>query len=522
MALKKTFPHLTQGILSVSLPLLLFLTGIIYVKLYIKLAALVLYAGYLLYKRQLFPVKAERPLLFYLLIIPAGLLASLLNDASADPGYWRGCAIGVMKWLVAGGAFYMLTVTVQHINHVRIVATLKAFFLLNTLVSVFDLASAMIVTQNWMPYWLYDTPGYGISTGDLIYGISRDSSITNAALNLAGILFFMFRKELGWVILCLVPVVLCTSNFSMLLLVACMVAVIVLIRDRKVKLYAGITIGSAVVMYSFISMQNVSYANKTINQELTGMSSGSKGGWSIPKPQLGATHDVQVEGTEELFHIPDSKMVIGDLQRMHPYIMTSIPPRIDTGLARMAVREWYGTSYDSSLLAISGMPGKLYSLFQTGDYMISGIRPFLLGAGIGNFASNLAVKMTGLGIYGHYPINYLYVHPDFLMYHLYIWVYVYAHTSEFHSVTQLPGNIYSQLGGEYGLIGLSLFFFCYVFYFLKQNRFRVQALIMTGMLLGYFFVDYWFEMVSLTVVFELMMLSRATNTERKNSTATLQ
>ncbi len=515
---QKTFNNLTQRILSVSLPLLLFLTGIIYVKLYLKLAAVVLYAGYLLYNRYSFPVKAGRPLLFYLLIIPAGLLASLLNDPPADPGYWRGCAIGTMKWLVAAAAFYLLTITVKHTERTRIVSTLKAFFLLNTLVSFFDLAMAMIKTQSWMPYWLYDTYGYGISTGDLIYGISRDSSITNAALNLAGILFFMFRKELGWVMLCLLTAALCTSNFSMLLLFVCLATVIILIRDRKVKLYAGITALAAIIIYGFLSMQNVSYANKTINQELAGMSSGKKGGWSVPKPQLGATHNVQAENedTEKQFHIPGTNMVITDLRRMHSYILASNPTRIDTGLARLAVREWYGASYDSSLLAASGMPGKLYALLQTGDYMTSGIRPFLLGAGMGNFASNLAVKMTGLGIYGNYPVNYLYVHHDFLVYQLYIWVYVYAHTSEFHSVTQLPGNVYSQLGGEYGLIGLCLFFFCYVLYFLRQNRFHMHALIMTGMLLGYFFVDYWFEMVSLTAIFELMMLSWATNNITKS------
>jgi hypothetical protein len=323
-----------------------------------------------------------------------------------------------------------------------------------------------------------------------------------------GILFFLFHKDLKWLFLCIVILVLCTSNFSMLLLFACLAAVIVLINDRRIRLYALGSILCTMLLYGFLSMQNVIYANKTINQELAATTAAGQkeegDGMEIQVSGEGTRRDAQAVGTAGTIGVSD---VVRDLRWMHSEITRKDSPGLDTGLARLAVRSWYGVSYDSSRLGVSGMPGKLYALQQTGAYMVSNPGRFFLGAGPGNFSSNLAIKMTGLGVHGSYSPGHIYVHQDFLEHHLYIWMYVFAHTAEFHSVTQLPANTYSQVGGEYGAIGLMLFGVLYVGFFLKRAGFRPSALILIAMLLGYFFVDYWFEAISLTVFFELLMLA---------------
>jgi len=495
----------TDHIRLLSLPLLLFLCGMVHVKLYVKLAAVVCYAGYLLYRQQRFPRKLAAPGLFYLLAIPLGALSALCNDVGGNPDYWRGFAIATMKWMTAGAGFYLLGMAVQRVEKLRLVATIKAFFLVNALVSLGELVSVMIRSHRWIPYWINDSTTFGISTGDYIHGLTRDSSIANASLNLAGILFFLFRKNPVWVLLCLIIMVMCTSNFSMILLFVCLAAVVILVRDRRVKVYAVGCAVSAVLLYGFLSMQNVLYANKTINNEIEGISSGRRSRLHAMQQHVlldgGKGRDAEAMPTGSV------DQVIADLRQISIQVRENDPPKLDTGLAREAIWNWYGVSYDSSRLGISGIPGKLYALLQTGSYMISSPGRLLLGAGPGNFSSNLAIKMTGAGIHGSYPPDQIYVHHDFLEHHLYIWMYVYAHTREFQSVTQMPASVYSQLGGEYGIIGLGLFFILYIGYFLKRYRFGRMPLILTGMLMGYFFVDYWFEMISLTVLFELFMLA---------------
>src|SRR5690606_4533387 len=121
--------------------------------------------------------------------------------------------------------------------------------------------------------WITDSQFYGISTGDHIRGLTRDNSITNAALNLLGVIFFLYRKRISWALLCLIVAIMCTSNFSMMLLILCLITSILIVRDNKVKLYAAIFIIFSILLYAFLSMQNIAYSNKTLKKEITKMGS---------------------------------------------------------------------------------------------------------------------------------------------------------------------------------------------------------------------------------------------------------
>ncbi len=517
---------LIKGISTIDVPLLLFLASIVHIKLYIKLAAIVFYCGWLLYKRYNFQRKADGPVWFYLLMIPLGLLGAWLSGSLGEISYWRGFAIGALKWGTAAAACYIIMVAVQRLTKIQLITTIQAFFFINALVSAIDLGIVMVDSQRWIPYWITDSQFYGISTGDHIRGLTRDNSITNAALNLLGVIFFLYRKRISWALLCLIVAIMCTSNFSMMLLILCLITSILIVRDNKVKLYAAIFIIFSILLYAFLSMQNIAYSNKTLKKEITKM--GSQTGPSTFSLRSSSTHINEETGENEF---DDSTDIVTDLRKIQAHIRANGGGRLDTATARATILAWYGVPFNQSTLAESGTPGKLYALMQAGSYMCSGVGPFLVGAGTGNFASNLAIKMTGLGIHGNYPPQYIYAHENFVNYHLYIWLYSYSYTAEFQSVTQLPANVYSQLGGEYGIIGVLLFIIFYVFYFLKRNQFRVEALVMTAMLLGYFFVDYWFEMISLTVLFELLMSSgvmtanpkkRLTTSEKKNPSSDIQ
>src|SRR5690606_28112523 len=112
MAPKRLWEGTVNWISRADLPLLIFLIGIIHVKLYVKLAAVIFYGGYLLYKRYPLPKKiTETPGWFYLLIVPLGFIGAYFNDSFAESVYWRGFGIATAKWLTAGAAFYLLAVT---------------------------------------------------------------------------------------------------------------------------------------------------------------------------------------------------------------------------------------------------------------------------------------------------------------------------------------------------------------------------------------------------------------------------
>ena len=151
-------------------------------------------------------------------------------------------------------------------------------------------------------------------------------------------------------------------------------------------------------------------------------------------------------------------------------------------------------------------PGKLISFFQTCNYLTSSIKNFIFGSGTGNFSSKLAFRASGANIQGTYPTKYQYISPEFKENHFKTFLFYFNGPASLHSVTNYPFSVYNQLPGEYGMLGIILFAIFYLGYFLKRYKLLTYGRYMIPMLLAFFITEYWLELYSLVIVFELFML----------------
>jgi hypothetical protein len=73
-------------------------------------------------------------------------------------------------------------------------------------------------------------------------------------------------------------------------------------------------------------------------------------------------------------------------------------------------------------------------------------------------------------------------------------------------VINKPDSVYGQLLGEYGLAGVVCFFLFYAGFFLRRARTLPYGLPLLLLLGASFFTEYWFEQLSVVVLFEFLML----------------
>ena len=125
---------------------------------------------------------------------------------------------------------------------------------------------------------------------------------------------------------------------------------------------------------------------------------------------------------------------------------------------------------------------------------------------MGKFASKLAFRATALSFAGGYPGRYIYINDDFRDNHLNLYLTYFSKDKEVHSLMNSPDSVYDQLLAEYGLAGIACFVLFYVVYFFKHGRAKSYGLPLLIFTLGAFTIGYWFEQLSIVIIFELMML----------------
>jgi len=74
-----------------------------------------------------------------------------------------------------------------------------------------------------------------------------------------------------------------------------------------------------------------------------------------------------------------------------------------------------------------------------------------------------------------------------------------------HSLTNSPFSVYDQLLAEYGLLGLIALFVCYLWFFAKDYKYLTYGAPLLLLVSALFFIDYWFEQLSVMVMFELLL-----------------
>jgi len=163
------------------------------------------------------------------------------------------------------------------------------------------------------------------------------------------------------------------------------------------------------------------------------------------------------------------------------------------------------------------LPGKLTGAIQTVSFLYHHPAKILTGMGIGNFSSKIAFRALGLGIRGQYPKNYTYLNPAFLSNHLDLYMSFFSKEVVYRSVKNNPFSVYDQLLAEYGLLGFLAFMIYYLGFFAKHYKILTYGLSVLAFVMLIFFVDYWFEQLSVLILFELLFFLNIK--EHKNLTA---
>ncbi|MEO3406177.1 hypothetical protein AAFN85_19850 [Mucilaginibacter sp. CAU 1740] len=526
--------------------LLIFLLLFINVKIPVKaVAILFVYISQPNFKFG-FKLKNSRLPLFYLLVFPIAVIAFITDKSLFTLNYLMVFGWGMACWALALLAIHQVKLMVDKLSAETIYHTLIAFFIINALVSASNLGYIMWVTKTINPYTFRGMfQQYFINTGDNIAGVSLDISSTNAVLCAFGALYFIFKRNLAMLIVCVATLSLTYSNLVSVLFMLALGFTFIFKSTRDQKSLIVITILIYAVSLVKISPQNETYidemmkqtfgkptpANSNINQShQTGNAlSLDEQHRKFAQHYLDSLSNLEAKREkvtaldQTLKHLPvtpDGRVYIPPPDTFKPEYFISH----DTTADRKQLLDFIDQHYAQLPLCqikdyIPHQQGKITGMIQTFNYLKAHPQKSIVGLGIGNFSSKIAFRAAGAGIRGQYSPKRVYVHTAFMANHLDLYLSFFSKNISFRSVRNSPSSTYDQLLSEYGILGLLGFLIYYLGYFgrhYKKLSYGIPILILT---VGILFVDYWFEQLSVMVFFELLLLL---NIKETTSTSTLK
>jgi hypothetical protein len=376
---------------------------------------------------------------------------------------------------------------------------------------------------------------YFINTGDYIKGLTFDSSTTNALINSFGLIYFLYRKKYGLSIACMSILLLTASNFTNVILLLVFLGMFLFKSNREQKSIMVICALMLVVFLAKFSQQNDRYINEIFDKYVLKKSNGG----TVPEKIIPirerpdslldnesrkekiavltldslAREDIRrnavLAGPNEMIHasvvnLKERPELPGDSIHTAKYQSRSDTTTVQRQIISYADKKGVPAEVINSEYNTSS-PGKLLAIKESVNFFKEHRGKIFTGDGIGNFSSKLAFRATGLKIAGGYPQKYIYSSPDFLDNHFSLYTFFFTKKSGAHSLLNNPDSVYDQLFTEYGLIGLAAFIFYYAGFFFR-NFFKLSyGLPLLAIMLAGFLVAYWFEQLSIVLLFELMM-----------------
>jgi hypothetical protein len=391
----------------------------------------------------------------------------------------------------------------------------------------------MLETHAFNPY-LYQGQfqKYFISTGDFIKGISFDTSTTNALFNAFGVVYFLNRKNVLMLCVCMSVLLLTGSNAVNLSIALVLVVLLFFGTDKDQKSLIFICAAFMAIFLAKVSPQNNSYSLNTFKSLFL------KENVATPKDNLSTKMattlldsdllaDAHKKRIARLFldsislaatKTPKAILVKNQLP-ISTSVLTMPKPDLnakvyqaptDTDAEQKRLLSFIAAH--SASLPLAGnkaytgpLPGKVLSFMQTFSFFRHHPSKIFMGNGTGNFSSKLAFRATNLGFAGGYPHKYVYIDPDFLTNHLDVYLNFFSKGWEYRSITNSPYATYDQLLAEYGLAGLLVFGIGYLWFFAKNYKYLTYGLPVLALTCAAFFMDYWFEQLSVVTLFELLM-----------------
>jgi len=469
---------------KINVPLLLFLIFFLNVKFIVKVIAIVILTLYYMNFKFGLSWKKTRLPLFYFLIILIEIIKFIFITRDYSVNYMIVFSFGILQWAISLLAIHYLKFFVEQDTIIRIHNTIRSFFLINFLISLFFL-SLLIFSPSLLGFW-----GHGAdisfnhpSAGDTILGVTFDTSTINATINSIGLIYFLYKKDHIFSLICILTIVLCTSNLAIAFIIITLGLMFLTVRSNKLRFQTLSAIFLLILLYLAISPNNRQYVRNYFIQLYV----------LNKNPEL-STNQAESKTQSK---VPDSVYVF-DKKKLEKAWDNFLMDNKNEDSSQTPELDLKDEDFNRR-------PGKMISFFQTYNYLKSGKKNLLFGAGVGNFSSKLAFRSSGVENFGTYPAKFIYTSKVFERNHLKTFLYYFNRDASKHSILNYPPSIYNQLLGEYGLIGAFLFIIFYIGYFIKRFGELTYGKYLIIALLAFFFMEYWFEMYSLIIIFELLM-----------------
>ena len=552
MNIKTAIAGLKRQVSLVDWKLLIFLLLFLNVKLWVKLVAIVL--SFVLRPGFSFGFRAKnsRLPLFYISVIGIAIINWLISGKIVEINYGLVLLSGISFWCLCLLGIQQVKLSVEQNDPSVIHRTILVFFIINALASLFVYAAIILETGHINPY-LYqgDFQKYFIGTGDYIKGITLDTSTTNAVLNAFGIIYYLVRKKYIMVLLCMVILLLTGSNVTNLLLIFVLLYLFIFRTNKEQKSIIIVCMMLLTIFLTKVSPQNNKYIKNIYNRlskeipkekpvylNTTSIAdlpdsilNAEERKQKIAQIYLDSVKGIMVKNKTNIV-IPEHPGIIYKTEyhpvthavNVTPTVVVTEKPvipkdsihtrtfqyRNDTTATEKQLLKFIDSERKEMPIAASRkqdlhIPGKLIALKQTLQYL--GQHPQLLftGTGMGNFSSKLAFRATGMKVAGGYPEKYVYINEAFKTNHLDLYLFYFTSPRDLQSIANSPNSTYDQLLSEYGLAGIFSFAFLYIAFFLKRIRWKEYAMPLLLFMLGTFFIEYWFEQLSVVVFFELLL-----------------
>lgn len=520
---------------KVDWKLLAFLLLFLNVKLSVKIPVIILFTLLQFNLKFGFSFKNSRLPLFYPLVIAIGVFNWLIGRNYTDLNYTVLLLTGICFWMLCILAIHQVKLAVEQNEPTVIHRTILVFFIINAVFSVGNLAVIFIDTHAINPYtYQGQFQKYFISTGDYVKGITFDTSTTNAILNAFGVIYFLVRKNAIMLFVCMAVLLLTGSNFINIVILLIFLLLFAFKTNRYQKSLVVVCLVFLGVFMAKISPQNDKYATNAIAILLhKDISEAKPSVWvNVPinlRPDsvlnaderkqktaiiyldelYVATHPVRATKPNDTVYVISGGRIAIKGPNIHsaPYQSSTQTPPEQKQLVQFI--ETHKTELPFAGGEVAPPPvfaGKIAGFLQTINFLHQHLNRVITGIGMGNFSSKLAFRATGLGFAGGYPHKFVYIDHDFMVNHLDLYLNYFSKRAGFHSLTNSPFSVYDQLLAEYGLIGLAGFFIYYLGFFAKHYSVLTYGLPILLLMLVAFFIEYWFEQLSVVVFFELLLL----------------
>ncbi len=525
-----------QWVNKVDWSLLLFLVLVLNVKLIIKAACILLFIFIKRKELQRRQYWNQSFIWFYVSLILISAVNLLLSANSISVNYFILFLVGTCFWLLCTGSSlinsqFTQTTAIEKLNY-----TVTIFFTLNIVITIGQLVYIMWDAGDINPYTyqgIYQK--YFISTGDRLTGISFDVSTTNAIIHSLAVIWFLGRQKMLLVLVSMIAMLLTASNFINLLLGGTLLFLFIFQSTRNQKSIIIVCLFFTVLFLSRISPQNNQYAGNKL------FGSKKKSG---PVAQVRPGKD-STDQHKEAVKKEIAKKYLDSLAAIKNAIAAKKATKVVTETVSITAagkpslpkanihsepyqRRKDTTPLQKQLLAFAekntstqlpdtarSIPGKLIALQQTITYFKKHPAQLITGIGMGNFSSRLAFRATGLQIAGGYPKQYAYTNQAFLSNHLALHLDYFSADAEKHSLINSPDSVADQLLSEYGIAGILSLILFYFLFFIKiavQKKTGLPLLFFIG---GCLLVGYWFEQLSVMILFELLMLMQIKELKEK-------